>query len=117
MNIRQITATFDELVLPQVEEALLSNGYKGFTLYKAAGRGAYADTYNRNHLSEHIVMTIYVDKRDVEYVADILLNAAHTNVEGEGIVSISPVEKLYWINSKAEVSSDDLRSTGRSYEE
>ena len=49
MNMKKLTAIFDEMVLARVEEALLSHGYKGFTIHKATGRGAYADTYNRNH--------------------------------------------------------------------
>ena len=116
MNMKKVTAIFDEMVLTRVEEALLSHGYKGFTIHKATGRGAYADTYNRNHLSAHIVMTIYVAFDDAEHVAEVLLDAAHTNIEGEGLVSISPVDNLYWINSKSEASEEDLRSIGGQYE-
>ncbi len=47
-------------------------------------------------------MTIYVAQQDAEHVAGILLDAAHTNVQGEGLVSIAPVDRLYWINTKQE---------------
>ena len=106
MKINKITAIFDEYRLKDVEDVLLKHSVTGFTLYPVSGRGYYFDSYNKNHLVKHIKMEIYINADNVQDIAKLIVDTAHVNAQGEGLVSIDHVQELIWIHEKrcAEVS-------------
>lgn len=108
MSIKKVTAIFDELRLQEVENALQQHGITGFTIHKAQGRGAYVNNYNRNQLSSHIQMDIYTSQQLAKFVAKLIISAAHVNAEGEGLVSIAPIDELYWIHTKHAVNEAEF---------
>ncbi|PKH06164.1 P-II family nitrogen regulator [Moritella sp. Urea-trap-13] len=112
MSIKKVTAIFDELRLQEVENALQQHGITGFTIHKAQGRGAYVDNYNRNQLSSHIQMDIYTNQKLAKFIAKLIIRVAHVNAEGEGLVSITPIEALYWIHTKHAVDEAEFTLRG-----
>ena len=106
MKINKITAIFDEFRLKNVESELLKHNVTGFTLYPVSGRGQYFDSYNQNNLVKHIKMEIYANADHAHDIAKIIIEVAHVNALGEGLVCIDSVQELFWIHEKrcAEVS-------------
>ena len=109
MSLKKITAIFDELRLNNVEDALRHHSITGYTLHKTEGRGNYVDTYNKNNLSPHIQMDIYISDKFATKVANVIINAAYTNTEDEGLVSITSVDELFWIHTKQAVQEDEFK--------
>jgi len=109
MSLKKVTAIFVELRLSNVEEALRNHSIAGYTIHKTEGRGAYVDTYNKNNLSPHIQMDIYTSDKYAAKVAKIIINAAYTNTEDEGLVSITSVDELFWIHTKQAVQEDEFK--------
>lgn len=108
MPLKKVTAIFVELRLSNVEETLRKHSITGYTIHKTEGRGAYVDTYNKNNLSPHIQMDIYTSDKCAANVAKIIINAAYTNTEDEGLVSITPVDELFWIHTKQAIQEDEF---------
>ncbi|MFT7054283.1 MAG: nitrogen regulatory protein P-II 1 [Psychromonas sp.] len=109
MSLKKVTAIFVELRLSNVEEALRNHLITGYTIHKTEGRGAYVDTYNKNTLSPHIQMDIYTSDKCATNVAKIIINAAYTNTEDEGLVSITPVDELFWIHTKQAIQESEFK--------
>ncbi|WP_417686060.1 P-II family nitrogen regulator [Pseudidiomarina gelatinasegens] len=108
MNLSKITAIFDQLRQDSVEEALIGRGVSGFTLFPVRGRGYYFDSYNDDHLVDHVQLEVYVNSDDARDVALLVVEAAHTGVSNEGLVSISPIDELFWVHDKRVATNKEL---------
>tara|TARA_B100001063_G_C16453865_1_gene399650 strand:+ start:81 stop:431 length:351 start_codon:yes stop_codon:yes gene_type:complete len=108
MNINKITAIFDEFRLKDVEDALLKHKVTGFTLYPVSGRGHYFDTYNKSHLVKHIKMEIYASADQSQGIANLIVDTAYVNAQGEGLVCIDDVQELIWIHEKRSALETDF---------
>ncbi|WP_019603388.1 P-II family nitrogen regulator [Teredinibacter turnerae] len=108
MSISKVVAIFDEFRLEEVEKTLLEHDIRGFTLHPVRGRGRYFDCFNENHLIKHIQIEVYTADEYAERICKLIVDAAHTGVESEGLVCIVPVKNMYWINDKYEVQSDEF---------
>jgi len=100
MSLKKVTAIFNGLQLDIVEKALVSHGVNGFTVEKVRGRGAYFNSYSRDPLTTHILLTTYTRTKYARAIAQLIIDAAHVNTDNEGLVSISPIDEAYWINTK-----------------
>jgi nitrogen regulatory protein P-II 1 len=100
MPLKLVAAIFDELRLDVVEKALLDHGVKGFTVHKVRGRGAYFNSYNIDPLTRHVRLLTFTSEKNARAVARVILDAAHTGTDNEGLVRISPVDEVYWIHTK-----------------
>ncbi len=109
MKICRVNAIFDEFRLNNVKNELIRHGVTGFTLFTVRGRGYYFDRFNEQHLIKHVEMEIYANADQADRIAELIVDVAHVNAEGEGLVSITPVDKLYWIHDKRAANNDDFR--------
>ncbi|TVZ37453.1 nitrogen regulatory protein P-II family [Alteromonadaceae bacterium 2753L.S.0a.02] len=112
MKLSKVVAIFDELKLEDIEAALLDNGVAGFTIHPVSGRGRYFDSFNENHLIKHIQIEIYTLREYAEPIGNVIVEAAYSNAESEGLVSIQPVDELYWIHDKRMAQPADFRFKG-----
>ena len=108
MSLCKVVAIFDEFRLHEVEQQLLNHGVHGFTLHPVRGRGRYFDSFNEEHLIEHIQMEIYLAESQAKAVSRIISEAAFTGPESEGLVSIVPIQSLVWIHNKREAKDSDF---------
>jgi len=113
MNLSKITAIFDQLRQDAVEETLVGCGVSGFTLFPVRGRGYYFDSYNDDHLVEHVQLEVYVNSDDARDVAFLVVEAAHTGVSNEGLVCISPIDELLWVHDKRAATDKELSLISR----
>tara|TARA_R110001583_G_scaffold1612_7_gene12724 strand:- start:4112 stop:4447 length:336 start_codon:yes stop_codon:yes gene_type:complete len=108
MSFKKVTAIFDQLKLVDVENALSKNSHIGFTVHSVEGKGAYVNLYSKNALSSHIQMDIYTHNLSAHKVAKIIMQAACTHSEDEGLISITDIDELFWIHTQKAVSEDEL---------
>ncbi len=106
MKIRKVTAIFQESMLEKVESALCEVGVGGFTVTSVKGCGEYKNYYEQDLTSCHSRVEIFVEKERAEDIATAIMAAAHTGLEGDGIIAILPVESLYRIRTQSKLTSE-----------
>ncbi len=108
MSLCKVVAIFDEFRLKIVESELIKHGIHGFTLHPVRGHGRYFDSFNESHLVKHIQMEIYASDAQATDMCRLIADAAYSGAESEGLVSVVPVQALYWIHDKREAQSSDF---------
>ena len=100
MEFCKVTAIIQLIVLEKVEKALRTLNVPGISVTKVKGFGEYADFYKSDWLTTHVRIEIFIAESQADEIADVIMDEAHTGVEGDGIVAILPVVKLFHIRTK-----------------
>jgi len=103
MIYKKITAIIRPDLLGKVEKTLKGLGVPGISISQVKGYGEYADFYSDDWMVTHARIEVIIDTERAEEIAQAIMDTAHTGLEGDGIVAIVPVEKLYHIRTKAEI--------------
>jgi len=109
MSFKKVTAIVRLDVLERVEERLREVGVQGMSIHQCKGYGEYADFYARDWMSTNARIEIFIGEDHAEEVASAIMDAAHIGMEGDGIVAIQPVEKLYQIRTLKEAVPHELK--------
>jgi nitrogen regulatory protein P-II 1 len=104
--LRKIVAIIRNESLEKVEGRLVDMRVKGISVTRVKGYGEYANFFNPDWMVTHSRLEIFAERARVEEIAAAIMEAAHTGMEGDGIVAIIPVEKLYRIRTKSEIRPD-----------
>ena len=91
-----------------MEKQLQKIGVKGLTITQVSGYGEYKDFLRENWLVPHARIEIFAPKTKADIIADVIMEAAHTGMAGNGIVSVLPVEKIYRIRTKSEAKAGEI---------
>jgi len=102
MNFRKVTAIIRCESCEKVEQKLQDLGVHGFSISKVKGYGEYADLYSSDWLVTHARIEIFTEASRAEEIAEAIMEAAHVGLEGDGIIAVLPVEKLFRIRSRRE---------------
>ena len=108
MTIKKITAIIDEFQLEAVEKALDSHGVCGFTAQSIQGRGDYCHNCSRNHLVNQVKIELYTEERLVQQITRLILHTADLGEESEGLVAITSVDELFWVNGERHAAEDEF---------
>ncbi len=100
MKFRKITAIIRPERLEAVEECLKRLNVPGVSVTKVKGFGEYADFYKTDWMCNHVRVEVFVGVRQADEIAQAVMDAAHTGIEGDGIVAVLPVEAVYHIRTK-----------------
>jgi Cu(I)/Ag(I) efflux system protein CusF len=107
MNLKYVVAVIRADVLDALEVKLASLQVRGLTVSKVKGFGEYVDFLAKSHLTEHIKVEIFVEDSKAEAVAAAIMDIAHSEVPGAGIVAMMPVEKFFHIRTRSETLPDE----------
>lgn len=107
MSYRKVTAIIRSDVLEEVEHALQAIGVTGISVTKVKGYGEYADFYSRDRMTSHARVEIFTIETKADAIAKTIMEADHVGLEGDGIVAVLPVEKLYRIRSQSAISENE----------
>ncbi len=108
MELKKIVAMIRNTVLEKVEARLIDMRVRGITVTKVKGYGEYANFFSPDWLVTHSRIEIFTDEARAGEIAAAIMEVAHTGMEGDGIVAIIPVQKLYRIRTKSEVTPEEL---------
>ncbi|MEP6672536.1 MAG: P-II family nitrogen regulator [Chthoniobacter sp.] len=108
MNLRKITAIIRSERLEDVEKQLQNAGVKGLSVSKVKGYGEYANFFTHDWMVTHARIEIFTDTDNAERIAGVIMEAAHGAGEGDGIIALLPVEKVYRIRTKQEAIAGEL---------
>lgn len=110
MELRLVVGIIRPRALEAVEQRLQEIGVRGLTVIRSKGYGTQANFFARDWLVDQVKLEIYVEQDRAQGVAAAIMEIAHTGTEGDGIVAILPVEKLYNIRTRAEELPNRLQS-------
>ncbi len=102
MSFKKITAIIRPDLLTKVEDVLKELGVPGVSVSQIKGYGEYSDFYAKDWMVTGAKVEVYIDNENAEKVAQAVMDAAHTGLEGDGIVAISTVEQIFHIRTKEE---------------
>jgi len=108
MELRKVVAFIRNSALPEVEERLRKLGIKGISVFQVKGYGEYANLTKNDWMVTSTKIEIFTERSHVEKIVETILEAAHLGLEGDGIVVVLPVEKMYRIRTKAEADSQSF---------
>ncbi|NOY66029.1 MAG: P-II family nitrogen regulator [Gammaproteobacteria bacterium] len=106
MKFRKITAIIQPDVLEKVEKKLEDLNVPGISVSILKGYGEYKNFYTTDHMVTHVKVEVFSSVARAKELAEAIMEAAHTGVEGDGIVAIIPVETVYHIRTKQECTSE-----------
>jgi len=101
MSFKKIIAIIRPDLLDKAEKTLKELGVPGVSISQVKGYGEYADFFSPDWMVTHARVEVIIDTVRAEEIAQAIMETAHTGLEGDGIVAIVPVEKLYHIRTKA----------------
>jgi nitrogen regulatory protein P-II 1 len=110
MSFNKVTAIVRCARLETVERRLQTLGVKGMTVTHVKGFGEYANFFREDWSVKHARLEMFVDSSDTDAIVSAILATAHTGTEGDGIIAVLPVERLYRIRERrqlAELSAVD----------
>lgn len=107
MGYKYVIAIVRTDVLDALEAELRRLHVRGLTVSKVRGYGEYRDFFSISQLTEHLHVEIFVDEFKVEAVTNAIMDVAHSEVEGAGIVAVMPVEKFFHIRTRSETLPDE----------
>jgi len=108
MSYRKVTAIIRRDVLEKVERQLQEMGVRGISVTRVKGYGEYMNFYSGDWMVSHARIEIFADETKADVIARAIMKAAHVGLEGDGIVAILPVEKLYRIRTRSEATVDEI---------
>lgn len=107
MGFKYVVAVIRRSVLKELETKLASLGVQGFTISKVRGQGEYINVLAKDHLVGHMKIELFVDASNAEAVADAILDVAHSDVPGAGVMAVMPVEKFLHIRTRSGTLSEE----------
>lgn len=100
MKFRKVTAIIRPERLEAVEECLKKLVVPGISVTKVKGYGERANFFKPDWLCQHVRIEVFIDVAQADEIAAAIMDAAHTGVEGDGIVAVLPVDSVYHIRTK-----------------
>jgi nitrogen regulatory protein P-II 1 len=92
--------------LESLEAKLQRLHVAGMTLTKVKGYGDYKNFFTSDWLSEHTKVEIFAEEAKVQMLLDALVDAAHSDVLGGGIVAVMPVQSFLHLRTGTEALPD-----------
>lgn len=108
MSFKKVTAIFRCDSCEKVEQELQEIGVHGFSISKVKGYGEYVDLYSKDWLVTHARIEIFTEESKTDKIVETIMEAAHIGMEGDGIIAVLPVEKLYRIRTRSEVTAGEI---------
>lgn len=108
MELGKVAAFIRNSALPEVEEQLRKPGIKGISIFQIKGYGEYANLTRNDWMVTSTKIEIFTELSHVETNVETILDAGHLGLEGDGIVAVLPVEKMYRIRTRAEADSQSF---------
>jgi len=109
MELRLVVAIIRTHALEAVEKSLQEIGVRGLSVVRVRGYGEHANMFSRDRLVDQVKIEIYVEQDRVDSIVAAILDAAHSESPGNGIVAVLPVEKVYSVSTRREETPNRIR--------
>ena len=87
---------------------LYEENVRGVSVSPLKGYGEHVDTYASDLLENGIKVEIFAAEKNADRISWLIMQEASTGLEGDGIVAVYPVQKIFRIRDTKELNSEDL---------
>jgi len=101
MKCCKITAFIHINCLEAVEEALKTARVAEVVVSQVKGYGDYKNFYTKDWTSTQARIELFASHDDVDRIVSVIMGAAHTGLDTDGIIAVLPVETIYRIKDRA----------------
>lgn len=102
MHFKYVIAIIRPDCLEQLEMRLAGIDIRGITVTQVRGLGEYVNFFSRSHLVEHIKIEIFVEESKAGALTNAIIDVAHSDVPGAGVIAVLPVEKFFHVRTGSE---------------
>jgi len=106
MIFKYVVAVIRPDVLKEVE-ARLGSHVRGMIVTKVMGSGGYTNFMSKDLSIEHIKIEIFAEESTVDAIVRTIMEFAHSDIPGAGIVAVLPMERFLHIRTGSEAFPDD----------
>ena len=106
MSFAKITAIVRPTVITAIEEKLHAAGVPGMSVTHVKGYGDYADFFRNDWMVSHVRIEVFISESRAKTIAELIMEAAHTGLDGDGLVAIVPVSAIYHIRTRKRCQED-----------
>ena len=106
MGFAKVTAIVRPSAVSSIEEKLREDGIPGMTVSHVKGYGNYADFFRKDWMVGHVRIEVFTAETRAEAIAEAIMEAAHTGLDGDGLVAIEPVSGIYHIRTRRKCRDD-----------
>jgi nitrogen regulatory protein P-II 1 len=99
--MKLVKAIVRTTALENTVKALEDTGVHGMSISEVRGVGEEVRLFSQ--YSVHNMIDIIVHAEDVERVVNVLLDVAHTGLEGDGLIAVCPLDYLIHIRTKEKI--------------
>lgn len=96
--MKLITAIVRTESLGDITKSLLDKGVRGMTITEVKGIGE--EMQLEKLYTIHSRIELFIDEAIATLAVNIILEHAHTGKEGDGIIAVTPVERLMRIRTR-----------------
>ncbi len=108
MDFCKVVAIVRTDKIEDIERYLSRNGIRGITVGRVKGYGEYANFFRRDWMTAHMRMEIYTATDKADQTVRLLMDCAHTGLEGDGIIAVEPVKSVYRIRTRSMIQADEI---------
>ncbi|MBL4618171.1 MAG: P-II family nitrogen regulator [Robiginitomaculum sp.] len=105
MKYNEITAVIDVLAMKRVRKKLREINVPGITVFQVQGYGAQKNFFRRDMMQQHSCLRIIAPKDETDHIVQTIIDTAHADLKGDGIVSVSQLDAYYSIRDKKRLDS------------
>lgn len=105
MGIKNVVALIREESRVAVVDALQRHSIHGISIASIRGYGEYQNSFALDTSNTCIRIDVMIEASRAQQVAQLIMDAAHTGLDGDGLVAIQPVENLYRVKTRTEIES------------
>ena len=112
MPFNYIVAVVRADTLGAIEAAFHGLQVRGMTVSRVKGFGEHIDLLARDHLTEHLKIEVFVEAGRADAVVAAIIDVAHSDLPGAGIVAVLPVETFLHIRTRSAILPGEASSAG-----
>ena len=103
MSYAKVTAIVRAERLERIEQRVTAEGVSGMSVTEVRGCGELKDFFRRDWLVTHARIEIFTSAERAERLAE-----AFTGEEGDGVVAVLPVQRVYRIRTRRLLPESEL---------
>ena len=108
MAINLVLAIVRESQVKTIVSKLYENSIPGVTISSARGYGEHVNVYSQDITDDNARVEVFVAEHATRLVVDIIMEAAKTGMEGDGVVAVLPVTTMYQVKDSTELTDRQL---------
>ena len=95
MALNLVVAIVRESRIKSVISKLYENSIPGVTVTPVRGYGEHVNVYSQDITEGSVRVEVFVAETFAQHVSELIMQAAHTGLRGDGVVAVLPVSSMY----------------------